>query len=404
MKRILFVIVLIAGAINPLMPVANASGCPTGILSSLYPNECLFEYSDEAKVMTGTTLKLQPTLDSCDDTFSGIKLSTGYDRISYVRIPSVSLSGEMKPNVVHKVEVSIAESCRAWPKSYVASAALTFANGISVPISLIETNLRYREKFSGSIDSYCFTNTCATATLEGSFKLPTTASGSATLSLAIEYNSSSATAIQLKPITDKYNYSGVLFAGANTATVSPAPVQEIPKSTIKDGIDQSIPLTNLSFVADSDGILSCSVNDFTEDAKNTYSIIGTHWRISSKSNNKTVILDEYDWGLGVESNGDMIREYTDNGGKISLLIQGTIVYSYAIKNQSKGMGYECSVAIRTKSGIGRYASSIEFSKVATSNFVALKAKSPTTITCVKGKITKKVTGSSPKCPSGFKRK
>ena len=33
-----------------------------------------------------------------------------------------------------------------------------------------------------------------------------------------------------------------------------------------------------------------------------------------------------------------------------------------------------------------------------------KATTKTTITCVKGKTTKKVTGANPKCPSGYKKK
>jgi hypothetical protein len=32
------------------------------------------------------------------------------------------------------------------------------------------------------------------------------------------------------------------------------------------------------------------------------------------------------------------------------------------------------------------------------------AKKKLTITCVKGKLTKKVTGTTPKCPSGYKKK
>jgi hypothetical protein len=32
------------------------------------------------------------------------------------------------------------------------------------------------------------------------------------------------------------------------------------------------------------------------------------------------------------------------------------------------------------------------------------AKKKLTISCIKGKVTKKVTGTSPKCPSGYKKK
>jgi hypothetical protein len=35
---------------------------------------------------------------------------------------------------------------------------------------------------------------------------------------------------------------------------------------------------------------------------------------------------------------------------------------------------------------------------------AVAAKKKTTITCVKGKTTKKVTAVNPKCPTGYKKK
>jgi hypothetical protein len=36
--------------------------------------------------------------------------------------------------------------------------------------------------------------------------------------------------------------------------------------------------------------------------------------------------------------------------------------------------------------------------------VTIQLNVPSTITCVKGKLTKKVTGVKPKCPSGYKVK
>ena len=174
-----------------------------------------------------------------------------------------------------------------------------------------------------------------------------------------------------------------------------------------------------------DGNITCYTTDFTPSAISTYEIVGTRWRISAKNlAGQTAILDQYDWGLGVQSNGDAIREYTFNGAKISLITNGTIVYAYNPRNVTAGFGYECSVAIRTKNSVGRYATQVVFAKGNTKDFNQVEVNQPTpaktippkviptptpqakktTITCIKGKLTKKVTAVKPKCPAGYKLK
>jgi hypothetical protein len=405
MKRALLALVLIF-SFFPNITIANASGCPSGIWSSLYPGECILEYSDEAETISGTNIRIQPNLLSCDDTFAGVKLSTGYDRISYLRLKNVPITGELTKYQIVNLELSVSENCRAWANSYLAAGEVVFQDGSKASFNLSESNFRYREKFSGSIDSYCFTNICGTATLNGSFQVPNSAQGSAILTLKITYNQASTSTTQFSPITSQYRYSRVLFAGTATTT---------PTST--NGIDEKIPLTDITMVSGEDGNITCYTTDFTPEATATHNIIGTRWRISVKNlDGQTTILDEYDWGLGVQANGDAVREYTTNGGKISLITSGTIIYAYNPRNVTKDFGYECSVAIRTKNSVGRFATEVIFAKGNTVDFNPVPATQPTpasspspkakksTITCTKGKITKKVTAIKPKCPAGYKKK
>jgi hypothetical protein len=405
MKRVLLAFVLIL-SFFPNVTIANASGCPSGIWSNLYPGECILEYSDEAEVISGTNIRIQPDLLSCDYTFAGVKLSTGYDRISYLRLKSVPITGELTKNQTVNLELSLSENCRAWTKSYLANGEVVFQDGSKVSVDLSESNFRYREKFTGSIDSYCFTKTCGTATLIGSFQVPNSAQGAATLSLSISYNQASTSITQFSPIFAQYKYSGVLFV-SNTATT--------PTST--NGIDANIPLTNVTMVDGEDGNITCYTADFTPSAISTYNIIGTRWRISEKNlAGQMTILDEYDWGLGVQANGDAVREYTTNGGKISLITGGTVIYAYNPRNVTKDFGYECSVAIRSKNSVGRFATEVIFAKGNTKDFNKVPATQLTpaaspspkakksTITCTKGKLIKKVTAANPKCPAGYKKK
>ncbi len=401
MKKVFLVLILGISTLVPVSPIANAAGCPTGIWSGLYPGDCLLEYSEEATtVLPGSDFKLQPDLDSCGDYFAGIKINTGYDRVSYVRFQNIGTSGSLNTGKNLQVVVNISANCRLWKKSYLTSGEIKFGNGISVSVPLSEVTLNYRSKYSGSFDSYCFVNTCGDITYAGSFVIPPSASGSANFVLGISYNQDSATLIKLSPIEAKYNYSGYLFVGS-TPTPTPTPTSTSDPNTI----NPSIPFTKVTLIADSSGLLACNSPDFTPSAVSTFGIIGTHWRFSTNNTaGEDVVLDEFDMGLGVQPNGDSIRKTLTNGESIALLINGDVYYGYALRNQIKGAGYKCSVAVRTSNGIGRYSTQIVFSSINSKDFTAVKKSSlKKSITCTKGKLSKKVKGTKPKCPTGYKK-
>ena len=170
--------------------------------------------------------------------------------------------------------------------------------------------------------------------------------------------------------------------------------------TPSDEMNLNIPLTKMASFNLNNGQIGCNTTEFTKDTIDQYEIIGTRWQIKILDVNRGArVLDEYNWGLSLGKNGELVSSQTTNGLKFSSK-EGTspIVYAYAIRNQEKGATYECSVAIRTKNGNGPY-STVSFKGTMNSKDFNLQ-----TITCIKGKVTKKVNAVSPKCPSGFKRK
>ncbi len=339
MKKILVVLLMVVG-LFPSAPPANAAGCPSSIWSTLYPGQCILEYSDEAKAISGTSYQLQPDLNSCADYFAGVKISTGYDRVSYVRVVDVPTSGEIKSNQNVKVEVSISENCRAWAKSYLVNGEMVFADGSKVPILFTETDFRYREKFTGSIESYCFTNICASSTLTGTFSTSNAPQGSATLNINIDYNQSSASSIQLTPISAKYKYSNVFYIGAS----APAPSKKTQAITV-------IRPQNIS--------------------------------ISAKTYPLTAFVTS-NLGMTIDMNTPSVCNFSN--GAFTLLSVGTCKSTL---NQAGDDLWEPAAPLN-----------LEF-EILPANLTVVKKS---TITCVKGKLVKKVTAVKPVCPAGYKKK
>jgi hypothetical protein len=184
-----------------------------------------------------------------------------------------------------------------------------------------------------------------------------------------------------------------------TPTPTPTPIPT-PTPTPTSDVDLNIPLTDVVSFNLNNGQIGCNTYEFTKVAIDQYEIIGTRWRIKSLDGKSGArVLDEYNWGLPLGKNGELVSIQTKNGLKFSSKEgTGPIIYAYAIRNQEKGASYECSVAIRTKNGNGPY-STVNFRGTMNSKDFNLQ-----TITCIKGKLTKKVTAASPKCPTGYKKK
>ncbi len=99
--------------------------------------------------------------------------------------------------------------------------------------------------------------------------------------------------------------------------------------------------------------------------------------------NKCAYWNKYD------DNGNETREKIYSGGV------GRTPAGGIIKFESTG---DCVAELRHGGGLLSVAE-----KIADIKYVVSSAQSTTTITCKKGKSTKKVTGTNPKCPKGYKK-
>jgi hypothetical protein len=143
-------------------------------------------------------------------------------------------------------------------------------------------------------------------------------------------------------------------------------------------------------------IFNNSLNTFIDHLKN---ISGRNsvWTIS---NTRRGVLDIY-WTLTGESLdvtpfipfGDLSVSPTKGDGCFTLTTPYKSVYTY------RTLKYPCSVSINLSS----YKELVGTFEVARFEITGPKAK-PVTITCIKGKVSKKVTTVSPKCPTGYKKK
>jgi hypothetical protein len=185
---------------------------------------------------------------------------------------------------------------------------------------------------------------------------------------------------------------------ANADETNPSPSPSITNSAE----NLLIPKSQLTSLETKDGGILCYATDFTPESVVKYSITGTHWRIAMKYKNAITVLDEYDWPIGLSSNNTTSREDTFNGVKITNKVNDQyIIYGYGVRNQLKDAVYQCAVAIISKNGNGPYSFAYSTATFNTTDFKP--SAESVTITCKKGKITKKVNGTKPVCPKGFKK-
>lgn len=92
---------------------------------------------------------------------------------------------------------------------------------------------------------------------------------------------------------------------------------------------------------------------------------------------------------------------THNGEKLYAISAGSyFAQSGIIKFNSAGI---CIGELRLSNYTDGYLPAGVNEKIADIKYVVSRTKSPTTITCKKGKITKKVSGTNPKCENGYKK-
>lgn len=411
MKRLSRYVLIIAlsfgvlpGIFTPSYAQATQSSClpTTDLVASFYPNDCTLPTSDSGNIID--------KVDSCHNYSSLVQqdiTNPGYDYLMAVRILGATPSGEVRtPNTLN-FTATMSNDCRLW-NAYSLEGSLTDPLGNAHPITFGVGTLSSKSQTLNT-DDYCFLqqlqSSCQWLDFNGSVSLPQT-SQSGLYSVQIHVKSLDTLFGQptgLPSIDIPINWSHIISVAGGTPSPVATPSPVVTAS--------EIPLTAVSF-SDSNGNLVCVINDSTSTAVKTNGITGSHWRISSNVGGNT-ILDEYDLGLGVQANGDAIRSYTANGAKISMLYaDGVIRYAYSLRNQAAGVGYECSVAVNTDHGTGRYISKdliaqqtvVNFNVVKVSPLSPSKVAKKVAIICTNGKVTKKVTAFKPVCAKGYKRK
>jgi hypothetical protein len=105
--------------------------------------------------------------------------------------------------------------------------------------------------------------------------------------------------------------------------------------------------------------------------------------------------DGLTWAKPQKISGSDLRRLDPTGYEIS-----TNVFRVYYATATAGVMGDVTYTIKR----GTIAIKQSSSEVSTTGKAPTTTPKKTTITCVKGKITKKVTGLNPKCPSGFKKK
>lgn len=181
--------------------------------------------------------------------------------------------------------------------------------------------------------------------------------------------------------------------------ISSSPTPTAPQA------NSNIPKSKFDFTQASSGSLICIQPQFTDSDLSQYSITGTHWKIMDQSG---TVIDDYDWPLTLATNLSASADKSLGGQRTTLLVDGNWYYFYQLSLPKEGMTYSCSVSVVTSSGTGipvtEYVTALLTSTPTQTQIPTVVAKKKTTITCVKSKLTKKVTALKPVCPKGYKKK
>lgn len=207
MKRLIsaasFVVLVLSSLSAPA--VAQEDGCKGGIWDSFYPNECILGIPDGTRSIGG--IALTEDIDTCEDRAFGLVLSKGRDSVVWVKAKSAKPTGEISPGVV-EFEVWISQDCLSWQDAYAVKLSLVAPNGTVLLPSRRASSFTYSKKFSGPIDSYCFTNTCGNTRTQEFFELPQN-SPLGDYKIVLEV----ASTWSLSSARKSYTYSGQLFFG-----------------------------------------------------------------------------------------------------------------------------------------------------------------------------------------------
>ncbi len=216
-RRFLSVFLAAVLVFVPLLP-ANSStldGCKGSVWDSIYPNECIISVHDGARTIAG--ISITENVYECNDRAYGVVISTGNDSLGWIKIKSAKPSGELAVGLV-EFELWLVQQCLAWKDAYSTTLTLVGPDGARHPSTVHSNSFSYRQKLSGSINSYCFLNVCGDTRIQGSFNIPQGApAGMYRLEFEVKSN------LQLSSVQKTFTYSNQLFVAPSTLASTPSP-------------------------------------------------------------------------------------------------------------------------------------------------------------------------------------
>lgn len=330
-----------------------------------------------------------PNAHTCDDGY-GYK---GYDYLSYVSLTNTPNDGQLTRGQDLPFTLRLRQQCISWNDAYMVSVSLVSATGKTYSSNTESSTFEYDKKYNAPLLSYCSTEICGSAIIKGNIPFPAFAPpGKYSLQVKIVSNSAFSKA--------NLNFSMSASLGVDF------------------NVDQIPTLDHMEFVAGSqDAVLTCFVFDYTPEAVSAYSITGTNFVITEDGKE----IDSFA-NLPIATSDRLVVRKSRHGTFATMLHEtsNARLYSYVLNNQLKGSTYTCSIGIQSSYGSGKMLTKSVVSTVFTSGLnVVDSAPKPTatpiatpkvtpkvslkTISCLKGKTTKKVTAAKPKCPVGYKQ-
>jgi hypothetical protein len=337
---------------------------------------------------------LSPNLKMCDDGYG----YHGYDYLSHITFKTVQKDGVIGKGQNLPFEAQINQSCLAWNNAYAINVSLISPSGKVYAGSTSTSSFTYSDKYSAPLLSYCSTEICGWARIQGSVQLPSDAPGGQYI-------------VSIHIVSNWPSYSKDLSFNMSTTLGMPLSASDIPT------------IQTLAIAHGSTGPVVCYFTEFTPAGVASFGITGSDWSISEDGS----VIDTYE-NLPL-SNSDKLVFYTLNHGIISVGMNtaaGTRLYSYTVTDQKKDSKYACRVAINTNTGAGTPAEVSALAPVSTKHLdiltdgsesaapspapsataTATPTKSPAksllkTIYCLKGRTLKIVKSASPRCPSGY---
>jgi hypothetical protein len=376
-KALAFAVILLASteiSINPVF--ATSSRCLADVG---HPGGCSVPYSDAGL--------LNSDLDKCNhsDPDLGNLTNTGSDYVLSVSFPGIGLSGHVANSGTYQILVTMNLDCRRWD-SYSLQVSLEGSSGDSIPINLETPSLTEQDPTYDTSD-YCFLvfspGSCKFEHFTGNFFTPANLLSSS-YSLKIRAKDKP-TGTGLPSVDKTITWSSIL----TTDTVAPIPVVT-PLPTIITGtptpflIPTSAPNFQVSFVS-GQVIIDISTSDASAYYVN-YQPTEFNTRFIDATGKTYPVTPPGIWPLSLSGIHDVL-----NG-----VPPGLWQVEVSAKNIAGVSPWSTPQLIDTRSVI-----------LALPTLMPSPIKVSTrlkTISCVKGKILKKITSVIPKCPVGYAKK